>query len=65
MIDDEKARVIGEAHTVMMGFERFEFRREGNVLILHGPQTKSPILPLGEPLATPEESNAEQGRKKG
>jgi hypothetical protein len=29
--------VNGEAHTVMMmGFERFEFQHEGDVLILHG-----------------------------
>ncbi len=35
--------VNGEAHAVMMmGFERFEFQREGDTLILHGRQTVPP-----------------------
>ncbi len=37
--------VNGEAHAVMlMGFERFEVRREGDTLILHGRQNLPPIF---------------------
>jgi hypothetical protein len=37
--------VKGEAHAVMMGFERFEFQREGDVLILNGQRGFPPIRP--------------------
>ena len=38
--------VNGEAHAaMMMGFERFGFQREGDVLILHGQQGFPPIRP--------------------
>jgi hypothetical protein len=37
--------VNGVAHAVTMaGFERFEFQREGDSLILHGRQVHPPIL---------------------
>jgi hypothetical protein len=58
--------VNGEAHAVMMvGFERCEFQREEDVLILHGQQSRPPIPPPAEPLAGMEQSNAERKKKKG
>jgi hypothetical protein len=40
----------GEAYAVMMlGFQRFEFQREGDLLILKGRQTHPPILLRGTP----------------
>jgi hypothetical protein len=55
--------VNGEAHAMMlMGFERFGFRREGHMLILHGQPTMPPVILPHELLAAPDESNV--GRKK-
>ncbi len=58
--------VNNQAHAVMMlGFERFEFHREGDRLILHRLQTNSPIFLLNDRFARSEDSNAVRKKKRG